>query len=140
MGNVAHDIVNDINLTPEKSKLLNKILLAVLIPLISAAFVYGGFRMSRANKMSNLEKADIVINKRIDETNKSIDLVKEDIDLFKDNVKLRFIQYQNYNAKQLGLIIDYRNSNPDLLKRMLELNSVAFALELMSDTIKINKR
>lgn len=131
MGNLAEDIINEVDLPPKKSKLIIKILIGALIPLISVAFVYGGIKVTRDNKITTAENEIVNINQKIN-------LVINEFDSFKDNVHLLFDRYQDYNNKQLNLVIDYKNTSSDLLKRMLELNSTAFGLENQKDSTRSN--
>ena len=51
-------------------------------------------------------------------------LVNDRIDKVYTDGSKAFDDFQQYNNKQLGIIIDYGSSNKDLLKRMLEINTI----------------
>jgi hypothetical protein len=128
MGNIFSDITDDISIKPSKSKLVIKWTFRIAIFLVSIAFTYGQYRMFKANKMAEMEKT------LQDNTKAIVDLKRETTDGFKavnlridkvydDGLKV-FNDFDTYNRKQLGLIIDFGATNKSLLKQMLEVNSL----------------
>lgn len=126
MGNIFTDVVDDINLKPSKSKLVLKWTVRIAIGLIVAAFGYGQYMIVKSNKMSNFEKnledntkATIELREEMkdgfEKVNKRIDKVYE------DGYK-SFGEYQIFNKEQLKMVIDYGQTNKEMLKRMLDIN------------------
>jgi len=128
MGNILNDIVEEIDVKPNKTKLILKWVLRIGGTLIGAAFVFGQIKMGHLNRLDGMEaellkqgntlteiKAENQLN--FDATNARIDKV------YSDGVIL-FNDYQEYNGKQLELIIDFGQENKDMLKRMLEINAL----------------
>jgi hypothetical protein len=122
------DIIDDINIEPNKTKPVLKWVVRISIALILAAFGYGQVRNSQSNRLNDIEK-------KIDVTNKSVNDLKVDMNdrfdyfdykldkVYDDGIDA-FTDYQEYSRKQFELIIDYNESNKDLLKKTIELNSM----------------
>lgn len=137
MSSIFSDIVEDVNVKPSKSKLVLKWVVRISVTLISVAFVFGQIKMGHLNRLDDIEKS---LQENIKATN---ELKQEMIDGF-DNITIRidgvyddgydaFNDYQEYQKKQLNLIIDYGQTNKDLLKRMLELNTIEKNREVESE-------
>lgn len=127
MGNIYTDIVEDIEIRPEKSKLVLKWTVRLSVGLIILAFAWGQLKVLRLNRIAEFEQS-------LDANTKAVTTLKEDmtegfkevnsrIDKVYDDGYKAFDDYQRYNKKQLELIIDYGSTSKDLLKRMLDLNS-----------------
>lgn len=121
MSNIITDIVDEIQIKPSKSKLVLKWVVRVALVLISGAFVVGQIKVSRQNKMNDFEKS---LNNN---TNATIELkreMKNRIDkVYADGYKA-FDDFQQFNKKQLILVLDYGQINKELLKKILELNTI----------------
>jgi len=126
MGNILNDIVEEIDIKPNKTKLILKWIISIAGSLIVFAFVFGQFKSSFFNKMDKFEKTlnksittidelKIEVNKGFEDVNARVDKVY--IDGFK-----AFEEYQEFNKKQLILVLDYGQNNKKLLKEMLEVN------------------
>lgn len=127
MGNIINDIVNDIDIKPNKTKIVIKWILIIAVTLIGLAFVFGQFKSSFFNRMdyfeTNLNKQTIKIEQLQTEiitgfNNIDVKINKVYIDGFD-----AFEEYQNFNKEQLLLVLDYGQTNKDLLKRMIEFNT-----------------
>lgn len=128
MGNILNDIVDEVNIKPSKSKAVIKWIISIALSLITLAFVFGQFKSSFFSRMDKFEKT-------LDDNTKSTTELRTEMKSGFDAVNLRidkvyndgykaFDDFQQYNNKQLGLIIDYGSTNKDLLKRMLEVNTL----------------
>lgn len=128
MSNIVEDVFQDIEIKPRKSKLVIKWIVKVSIILIGTAFVVGQIKVNYFNRMQNIEKSIetnsteiIKVNDKIEdgfnEINERID------DIYTDGINA-FVEYNEYNKKQLELIIDYGKTDKTILKKMLELNTI----------------
>jgi len=127
MGNIINDIVEEIEVKPNKNKLILKWVISIAASLIGLAFVLGQFKSSFFNRMDGFEEAlnqntasiermETKMDKNFVEVNTRIDKGYDDgMEILQD--------YQEFNKKQLILVLDYGQTNKDLLKEMLELNS-----------------
>jgi len=126
MGNIVNDIVDDINIKPKKSKLIIKLLISVASSLIVLAFLFGQIKSSFFNRIDGFENS-------LDKNTTTVEqMERKMIDGF-ERVDLRinkmytdgfeaFDDYQQFNKKQLILVLDYGQTNKELLKEMLDLN------------------
>lgn len=127
MGNIVNDIVEEIEIKPNKNKLILKWVISIAASLIGLAFVLGQFKTSFFNRMdgfedalnqntASIERMETKMDKNFVEVNTRIDKGYDDgMGILQD--------YQDFNKKQLILVLDYGQSNKELLKEMLELNS-----------------
>ena len=128
MGNIVNDIVEDINIKPNKTKLVLKWVISIAGSLIVIAFAFGQFKSTFFNRMDSLEekmdKNTVAVEQLTTDMNNGFDAVDAKIDkIYSDGLTI-FNDFQEYNNKQLELIIDYGGSNKDMLKRMLEISSM----------------
>jgi hypothetical protein len=128
MGNILNDIVDEVNIKPNKTKLVLKWVISIAGSLIVLAFAFGQFKSSFFNRMDSLEaKVDnqtIVVEQLKTDMNAGFKAVDAKVDkVYTDGLTI-FNNFQEYNDAQLGLIIDYGNGNKDMLKRMLEISSM----------------
>jgi hypothetical protein len=128
MSELAKDIVEVIDVKPNKTKIILKWIITGAIALITLAFVFGQFKSSFFNRLDRIEKSVGDNAKATTELNKNVeigfDLLNARIDKVYTDGSKAFDDFQQYNNKQLGIIIDYGSSNKDLLKRMLEINTI----------------
>lgn len=128
MSNILVDIVDDVQLKPTKMKLLLKWVIGVATTAVIVSFTFGQIKANRLNKLNSLENlldanTAAMVDLRAEmkagfqEVNMRIDRV------YDDNYKA-LSDFQIFNNKQLGLIIDYSKTNKDLLKEVIELNSM----------------
>lgn len=128
MGNIVNDIVDEVNIKPNNTKKIIKIIISIAIACMGVAFAFGQFKTSFFNRMDKMEEKIVGnavaigqlktdMHKGFDETNLKVDKV------YADGL-LIFNNFQDYNNKQLELIVDYGNGNKDMLKRMLEISSL----------------
>jgi hypothetical protein len=128
MSELAKDIVEVIDIKPNKTKVIIKWIITISLSLITMAFVFGQFKSSFFNRLDRIEKSmndgTKATTELKDEMKYSFTQVNARIDkVYTDGSKV-FDDFQQYNNKQLGIIIDYGSSNKDLLKRMLEVNTI----------------
>jgi len=128
MGNIINDIVEDIDIKPNKTKIVFKWLLIIGTTLIGLAFAFGQFKSSFFNRMDVFETSIIentVAIKQLKETTVvGFEKVNARVDKGYDDGMTILGQYQQNNIQQMGLIIDYGTSNKDMLKRMLTIGAM----------------
>jgi len=128
MSELAKDIVEIIDVKPNKTKVIIKWIITISLSLITLAFIFGQFKSSFFNRLDRIEKSvDGSAKATIDLKNEMLinfKLVNDRIDKVYTDGSKAFDDFQQYNNKQLGVIIDYGSSNKDLLKRMLEINTI----------------
>lgn len=128
MGNILNDIVDEIDIKPNKSKIYIKWIIGIACSLITISFLFGQFKSSFFNRMDNIEKSlkenTLAVSSMEDEITESFNVVDYKIDKIYDDAFSMFEDYQDYNNKQLELVIDYGQENKDLLKTMLDLNTI----------------
>jgi uncharacterized LabA/DUF88 family protein len=122
------DLVKDIDVKPSKSKLVIRWIIRISIFLISGAFIVGEFNVANINDLQNLKESVELNNNQIielknDINNNLVDVNKRIDKIYSDGYS-SFLEYQIYNNKQLELIIDYGETNKELLKRMISINSI----------------
>jgi hypothetical protein len=128
MSNILADIVEEVNIKPKLSKLILKWVITIATSTIVIAFAFGQIKAMRVNRLDNFERI-------LDENTAAMVDLRTEMKAGFENVSARFDKvyddgykafndFQIYNNKQLGLIIDYGSSNKDLLKRMLEVNTM----------------
>jgi hypothetical protein len=128
MGNIANDIIDEINIKPNKTKLILKWVIGISSTLIVMAFTLGQFKASFFTRMDTFEttlnKNTIAVEELKTEMKKEFADVDLKINKIYDDVVIISDDYREYNNKQLELIIDYGQENKDMLKRMLEINAI----------------
>jgi len=127
MGNIVNDIVDEINIKPNKTKLILKWTLSIAGSLIAIAFILGQFKSSFFNRMDSFETSlnqqTILVNELQVNVNNGFDDVDKRIDKIYTDGFNSFKEYQEFNKQQLLLVLDYGQENKELLRRMLELNA-----------------
>jgi len=129
MGNILNDIVNDVDIKikPNKTKRILKWIISLSLSLIAIAFALGQFKSSFFNRMdlfeTTLKKQTIALEQLKGEVKTGLENVDIKFDKIYVDGFAAFEEYQNFNKEQLLLVLDYGQSNKDLLKRMLELNA-----------------
>ena len=128
MGNIFSDITEDIELKPTKSKKVIKWVIRIAVLLICGAFILGQIKIKSLNKVGNFEKTlqenTQAVKDLKQETENSFKAVNGRIDKVYDDGLKEFNSFQDFNKKQLIMVIDYGQTNKNLLKQMLELNSI----------------
>ena len=126
MANIFEDIVNDIPIKESKTKKILKWVIRIAVLLIVGAFIAGQIKIRSINKVNNFEKTlqenTQAVKDLKQETQAGFKAVNQRIDKVYDDGSKTFTDFQDFNLKQLGLIIDYGQSIKDMLKRMLDLN------------------
>jgi hypothetical protein len=128
MRNIFSEITDDINIKPDKSKKVLKWVIRIAVFLITGAFVLGQIKINTLNKITNIEKSlqdnTQAVKDLRQETQAGFKTVNLRIDkVYDDGLKV-FNDFQEYNKKQLGLIIDYGQTNKSILKQILDINSL----------------
>lgn len=136
MSDIAKDIAEDIQIKPNQSKIVLKWVVRIAIALISAAFVYGQLKATRLNERANMreslnENTQAIIELR-NEVKFGFDNVNKRIDKVYDDGYKTFNDYQQYNNKILGMILDYGKSDKDMLKRMLDVMTTEKSKEIQN--------
>jgi len=122
MGNILNDIIDDIDIEikPNKSKTYIKWTVRISVALIGIAFVLGQINSNFLNKLDSFET-------KIDRNVTLIETNKKELEAKIDMVYVDYLndlsEVQKTTKKQLGLIIDYRNSDKQLLKELLDINT-----------------
>lgn len=128
MRNIINDIVEDIDIKPNKTKIVFRWVLTIAVMLIGLAFAFGQFKSSFFNRMDEFETSLMKNTEAIEVLGKTsvvgFEQVNTRIDkVYDDGLKMSK-EFQENNIQQLELIIDYGSSNKDMLKRMLRINSL----------------
>jgi hypothetical protein len=121
MGNIMADIVDEIEIKPNRIKLVLKWVVAVSGSLIATAFLLGQLKVKHINRLDRIQTDLVEI--KVKQTT-GFNEVNTRIDKVYDDGILMFNEFQANNDKKLGLIIDYGGTNGDLLKRLLEINTL----------------
>jgi hypothetical protein len=129
MGNIYNDIVEDINIVkPAISKLVLKWVIRIAVSLIGVAFVLGQVKTLTITKRSTMESSLDANTRAITDLRTDMkagfNQVNSRIDKVYDDGYKAFNDFQQFNNKQLGIIIDYGTKDKDMLKRILELTSL----------------
>jgi len=126
MGNIFQDIVQDIEIKPSKSKKVINWIVRIAVLLILGAFILGQLKIRSLNEVANFKKAlddntkaNVELKKQLEDGFKT---VNQRIDKVYDDGNKTFNDFQVFNMKQLQLVVDYGQSNKDMLKRMLDIN------------------
>jgi len=126
MGNIVNDIVDEVNIKPNKSKLIIKWVIGIAGSLIAVAFVLGQFKSTFFNRMDRFEESMNKNTAAIESMETKMDNSFVDVNARIDKGYtdgLDALQdYQEFNKKQLILVLDYGQTNKELLKEMLEIN------------------
>lgn len=127
MGNIINDIVEDVNIKPNKTKIVFRWILIGAATLITLAFAFGQFKSSFFNRMDSFETTLKIQTTALEQLKGEVKTGLDDVDIKFDKIYgdgfEAFEEYQNFNKEQLLLVLDYGQINKDLLKRMLELNA-----------------
>jgi len=124
MGNIINDIIDDVDIEikPNKRNLIIKWIIRISLSLIVIAFILGQLNTSFFNKIDDF---DVNINKNTAEIND----LKKNVDakfnkMYADGA-IMLTEFQEYRNTRLSLIIDYRDTDKELLKKILGINSTA---------------
>lgn len=113
MGNIIDDVVDEMEVKPNRNKLILKWVVSISISLISIAFLIGQYKSGITNRIGIVET----------KTDNNLKLINQ----HKSFDNWRFYEYQKHNDKQLMFIINYGinddNVNKDLIRETIELNS-----------------
>jgi hypothetical protein len=127
MSDIIKDVFEDIELKPNKSKIILKWVIRISVALIGTAFVFGQLKTSRFNKLNNIEETlqeqTAAIEELKSSMNDGFNKINIRIDKVYDDGYNSFNDFQQYNKKQLEIIVDYGQENKELVKKMLEVNS-----------------
>ena len=126
MGNIINDIVEEIEIKPNKSKLYIKWIISIAGTLIALAFVFGQFKSSFFNRMDRFEESLNRNTASIERMETKMDEGFVDVNAridkgYDDGLEI-LTDYQEFNKRQLIMVLDYGQSNKEMLKEMLEIN------------------
>lgn len=124
MGNIVSDIIEDIDVKPNKSKLILKWVLRIGGVLVGGAFVFGQLKMGHLNRLDGMEAELLKQSTTLIRMEANLDATNARIDKVYSDGVVMFNDYQEYNRKQFELVIDYGQDNKDMLKKMLEFNAL----------------
>jgi len=123
---ILDDIVDEINIKPNKSKPIFKWVIRISFILIGSAFIVGQLKIKFFNKINEIQKSVDLNHNELIEIKKNMSDGFKDVNIRIDNVYVdgysAFDEYVKYNKKQLEMIVDYGSTNKFLVKRMLEIN------------------
>jgi len=143
MGNLVNDIVDNIEIKPNKTRLYLKWGASIAGSLIVLAFAFGQFKSSFFNRMDTLEKKldknTTAVEQVRTDMNAGFEAVDKKIDKIYTDGLMIFTDFQEYNNEQLGLIVDYGSGNKDMLKRMLEIGSMK-QQQVMETQVEVAKK
>lgn len=125
---IVNDVVDEVTSKSSIRRLIYRWGGRIFLFLISGAYVIGQLQMAHLSKITDFQKS-------IDDVKKNQIEMKQDMKDGFNKIDLRFNKvyddgykefndYQEYNNKQLSLIIDYSKTDKDLLKRVLDLNKL----------------
>ena len=124
MSEIISDIVDDIEIKPSKFRRYLKWIISISLSLTGGAYILGQLNFNYINRINVIEK-NIEKNDNFHaEIKNELKIVNNRIDKVYDDGYKAFNEYSQHNKKQLILIIDYGNSNKELLKKMLEFNTL----------------
>jgi len=125
---IFEDFFMDINVKPSKSKLVIKWIVRISVLLILGAFIVGQFKSSHISDLNEIKEGVAKNGEEIlqlkDEMNVNLLNVNNRIDKVYDDGYRVFMDYQEFNNRQFELIIDYGQTNKELLKEMINVNSI----------------
>jgi len=134
------NILNEIEFKGDRSNILLKWVLGLAGSAIVGAFIIGQIKMTRLNKLDDIEalakqniEATTKLEERVENGFKETDAK---IDKVYDDGLASFEKYHKLTGEQFKLIIDYRNSDSELLKKMIEISSKENAIEIENDLQK----
>lgn len=151
MGRIVDDIVDNVNeivdenikIESKKSKNLIKIIISISITLIGLSFTVGQFRSTIINEMNSFKSTlitqTISINELENKINNGFENTDKRIDKIYTDGLDAFDKYQQFNKEQLILILDYGQENKEMLKKMLELNSIENKNDVQNQIEKAKK-
>lgn len=121
------DIVDEIEVKPNRYKLILKWVIAVSGSLIATAFLVGQLKTKYVNRLDRIESNQLEMKV---ENRKGFTDVNARIDKIYGDGLFMFNEFQKNNNQQLNLIIDYGDDNKEMLKRMLEINRLNLESEV----------
>ena len=138
MGNIVNDIVDDVvenvEIKPNKTKVILKRIVIISLALISIAYTFGQFKSSFFNRIDSLEmkiNSQTTSIKNLEKTTEErfIEISDEIDEGYNEGIEI-LTEFQNNINQQLMLIIDYGSSNKVMLKRMIDVNSMNINAEV----------
>ena len=128
------NILDNVEFKGDRSNILLKWVLGLAGSAIVGAFIIGQVKMTRLNKLDDIEALAKQNVEAVEKLEARVESGFQDtdakIDKIYDDGMSSFEKYQSLTDEQLKLIIDYRNSDSELLKRMIEISSKENAIEI----------
>jgi hypothetical protein len=126
MSDIVKDIVEDIEIKPNRTKFILKWGGRIGLFLISLAFVLGQLKSAYFGRLDKFEKtldnntkANIELKRNM---NAGFEKINAKIDKIYIDGYNEFNDYQQYSKKQLEIIVDYGQTNKELVKKFLDVN------------------
>ncbi|MFW6225373.1 MAG: hypothetical protein ACOC3V_00275 [bacterium] len=139
MGLISN-LLDNIEFKGDRISVIVKSIVGVSLVGISTAYILGQFKIKHMNKLDNIEKLTKENVEKTNQLEKKIDenfnIINYRIDEIYNDGYEAFDQYRLFNNKQLKLIIDYNDTNKDLLKKIIDLNSEEKSKEIEIDLEK----
>lgn len=124
MSEIISDIIDDVEIKPSKYKRYFKWIVTISVSLIGGAYILGQLNFNYINRINVIEQ-NIEKNENVHtEIKNELNVINSRIDKVYDDGYKAFDEYSQHNKKQLIMIIDYGNSNKELLRRMLDFNTL----------------
>ena len=141
------ELFDNIEFKGDSAKIILRWFIGIVGILLLFAFLAGQFKTNFTNKLKTIEN----------NINRNYKLIKQNQELIEEQNKANTIQYnniknkinkiyldginalneyKNYNNKQLKLIIDYNQTNKDLLKKVIDMNSEEYFLKTKEELTK----
>lgn len=139
MSNISNDIIDEIEINPNKAKRIIKIIVGFALSSITIAFFIGKFFMGEINEREKIKTNNEKIIELDGKLDNNINNLNSRIDKIYDDGYETLIIFQEYNKRELELIIDYGTSNKELLKKILNINDIEKG-DLLKNKIEIAKK
>lgn len=137
------DFLSDIEFKGDKNSIIIKWIIAIAVLIITVIWGYLNFRNNIINRLDNIEaltekniKKNESLNYKLDD---KFDYLEKRINILYDDGIDAFQRYQQYNNLQLELIVDYGETNKEMLKEMLEFKSNAVENDIKNSVEKSKK-
>jgi hypothetical protein len=141
MAKILDDIIDKTN-SVSTLKTILKWVAGSVVTVAVGAYGYGQFKTNKVYKEKELRDAIIETNEKIDElqetTNNGFIVLNKKIEKIYVDGFDAFEDYQKFNKKQLEIIVDYGQTNKDLVKKMLDINMTE-KISQMENYVELNK-
>lgn len=137
-----NDIIDKTN-SVSTLKTILKWVIGSFVTVAVGAYGYGQFKTNKSYKEKELRNAIIETNMKIDElqktTNTGFNILNKKVEKIYEDGYDAFADYQKFNKKQLEIIVDYGQTNKDLVKKMLDF-SMNEKISQMENYVELSKK